>query len=25
VWDYIPGEAVMEPQYDVCTLCGNHL
>lgn len=25
VWDYIPGEAVMEPQYDVCHLCGNIL
>lgn len=25
VWDYIPGEAVMEPQYDECRLCGNHL
>ncbi|WP_028547212.1 hypothetical protein [Paenibacillus taiwanensis] len=25
VWDYIPGEAVMEPQYDVCHLCGNTL
>lgn len=25
VWDYIPGEAVMEPQFDVCHLCGNIL
>lgn len=21
-WDYIPGEAVMEPQYDYCIKCG---
>lgn len=22
VWDYIPGEAVKEPQYDECLKCG---
>lgn len=22
VWDYIPGEAVKEPQYDHCIKCG---
>ncbi|OAK70066.1 hypothetical protein [Lederbergia galactosidilytica] len=22
VWDYIPGEAVKEPQYDQCIKCG---
>ena len=25
VWDYIPGEAVKEPQYDQCLLCGKVL
>jgi len=23
VWDYIPGECIKEPQYDVCVLCGT--
>jgi len=22
-YDYIPGEAVMEPQYDYCLICGK--
>src|SRR5690625_320470 len=22
-YDYIPGEAVMQPEYDVCTLCST--
>jgi len=25
VYDYIPGEAVKEPQYDQCLLCGKVL
>ena len=25
VYDYIPGEAAMEPQYDQCLLCGKVL
>ncbi len=25
MWRYIPGEAVKEPDYDVCTLCGAKL
>jgi len=24
-WGYIPGEAVKQPEYDVCTLCGTKL
>jgi len=24
-YDYIPGEAVMEPQYDYCVKCGVHI
>lgn len=23
IWDYIPGEAVMQPDHDVCRLCGE--
>lgn len=23
IYDYIPGEAVKQPEYDVCTLCGK--
>ena len=23
IYDYIPGEAVKQPEYDVCTLCGQ--
>ena len=25
VWSYIPGEAVKEPNYDVCVDCNLHL
>lgn len=24
VWSYIPGEAVKQPDYDICIDCGKH-